>query len=80
MRAWILQSSGNYYGRPTVPAVYRPWNGKRWLQGNVSTGGYQDQMWLRVEERDNRSELHVVITHKSLDSKPSARSEYWFVK
>ena len=80
MRVWVRQSTGKFYGRPTVNAVYRPWKGKRWLQGNVSTGGYQDQMWVRVEERDGRSQLHVLIKHQSLDSKPSSQSEYWFVK
>lgn len=80
MRVWVRQSSGQFYGRPTVNAVYRPWKGHRWLQGNVSTGGYQDQMWLLVEQRNGQSQLHVVIKHQSLDSKPSSQSEYWFVK
>jgi hypothetical protein len=80
MRVWVKQSTGKFYGRPTVNAVYRPWKGQQWLQGNVSTGGYQDQMWVRVEEHDGRSQLHVLIRHKSLDSKPSSQSEYWFVK
>jgi hypothetical protein len=80
MRVWVRQSSGQFYGRPTVNAVYRPWKGRRWLQGNVSTGGYQDQMWLLVEQRNGQSQLHVVIKHQSLDSKPSSQSEYWFVK
>jgi muconate cycloisomerase len=60
--------------------VYRPWKGERWLQGNVSTGGYQDQIWARAEDRNGASLLHVFITHKSLDSKPDAHSEYWFAK
>jgi hypothetical protein len=80
MRVWVKQSTGKFYGRPTVNAVYRPWKGNQWLQGNVPTGGYQDQMWLHVEQRDRRSQLHVLIKHKSLDSKPSSQSEYWFVK
>jgi len=80
MRVWVKQSTGKFYGRPTVNAAYRPWKGKRWLQGNVLTGGYQDQMWVHVEERDGRSQLHVFIKHQSLDSKPSSQSEYWFVK
>src|ERR1051326_2620081 len=42
MRVWVKQSTGKFYGRPAVKAVYRPWKGYRWLQGNVSTGGYQD--------------------------------------
>jgi len=63
-----------------VNAVWRQSKGKEWLQGNVSTGGYQDQMWLRVEQHDGKSELYVFIRHQSLDSKPSAHSEYWFVK
>ena len=80
MRVWVRQSTGKFYGRPAVNAVYRPWKGQKWLQGNVPTGGYQDQMWMHVEERAGRSELHVFIKHQSLDSKPSAQSEYWFVK
>jgi hypothetical protein len=80
MRVWVKQSTGKFYGRPTVNAVYRPWRGHKWLQGNVTTGGYQDQMWVLVEERNGQSQLHVVIKHQSLDSKPSAQSEYWFVK
>ncbi len=80
MRVWVKQSTGQFYGRPTVNAVYRPWKGQKWLQGNVSTGGYQDQMWVHVEQRDGRSQLHVFIKHQSLDSKPSSQSEYWFVK
>jgi hypothetical protein len=80
IRVWVRQSTGGYYGRPSVKAVYRPWNRQRWLQGNVSTGGYQDQMWLHVEERDGRTQLHVFIKHQSLDSKPSSQSEYWYVK
>jgi len=80
IRVWVRQSTGKFYGRPTVNAVYRAWKGAQWLQGNVSTGGYQDQMWMRVEERNSRSHLHVYIKHQSLDSKPSAQSEYWFAK
>ena len=80
MRVWVKQSTGKFFGRPTVKAAYRPWKGQRWLQGNVYTGGYQDQMWLRVEERAGRSQLHVFIKHQSLDSKPSSQSEYWFTK
>jgi hypothetical protein len=80
IRVWVTQSTGKFYGRPPVKAVYRSWNGRRWLQGNVSTGGYQDQMWLDVEQRNGQPQLHVFIKHKSLDSKPDAQSEYWFVK
>jgi len=76
MRVWVRQAPHQYYKRPYVDAAFRPWNRKRWLQGNVPTGGYQDQMWLLVEERDGRSQLHVYIKHKSLDSKPSTQSEY----
>jgi len=80
VRAWVRQSSGQFFGRPSVKAVYRPWNGKRWLQGNVPTGGYVDQMWLHAEDRDGRLQLHVFIKHQSLDSKPSSQSEYWYAK
>jgi len=80
MRVWVRQSTGQFYGRPTVKAFYRLWKGKKWLRGNVSTGGYQDQMWLLVEPHEGKSQLHVLIRHQSLDSKPSAQSEYWFAK
>jgi|ERR1700722_17158132 hypothetical protein len=80
MRVWVKQSTGQFYGRAPVNAVYRPWKGQKWLHGNVSTGGYQDQMWVHVEDRNGRSQLHVFIRHQSLDSKPSSQSEYWFVK
>ena len=80
MRVWVKQSTGKFYGRPAVKATYRPWKGQKWLQGNVATGGYQDQMWVRVEERNGQSQLHVFIKHQSLDSKPSSQSEYWYVK
>jgi hypothetical protein len=80
MRVWVKKSDGGLYGRPAVKTFYRTWKGKRWLRGNVSTGGYQDQMWLLAEERDGRPQLHVYIRHQSLDSKPSAQSEYWYVR
>jgi hypothetical protein len=80
MRAWVKKSDGGFFGRPSVKAAYRSWKGQRWLQGNVPTGGYVDQMWLHAEERDGRPQLHVFIKHQSLDSKPSSQSEYWFVK
>ncbi len=80
MRVWVRQSTGKFYGRPTMKAVYRPWQGKQWLQSNVATGGYQDQMWARVEEHNGQRQLHVFIKHKSLDSKPSSQSEYWYGK
>src|SRR5712675_1123291 len=33
MRVWVRQSTGKFYGRPTVTAAYRPWKGQKWLQG-----------------------------------------------
>jgi hypothetical protein len=80
LRVWVKQSSGQMYGRAAVKAAYRNWNGKQWLQGNVSTGGYQDQMWMRVEPRNGQNQLRVIIKHQSLDSKPSSQSEYWYAK
>ena len=80
MRVWVRQSTGKFYGRPTVTAAYRPWKHQEWLQGNVPTGGYKDEMWVHVEDRNGQSQLHVYIRHQSLDSKPSSQSEYWFVK
>jgi hypothetical protein len=78
MRAWVRQSSGQFYGRPTVDAEYRTWNAKRWMYGRIPTGGYVDHMWLRTENRDGQRQLHVLIKHESLDRKPSATSEFWF--
>lgn len=78
MRAWVRQSDGNYYGRPTVKAGLRPWKGNQWFVGRVPTGGYVDDVWARVEQRDGQRMLHVLIRHESLDSKPSASSEHWF--
>ena len=78
MRVWVLQSSGNYYGRPTVRAGVQSWKGKQWFVGRIPTGGYVDHVWARVEPRDGERRLHVLIKHESLDSKPSASSEHWF--
>ena len=80
MRVWVRQSTGKFYGRPAVKAAYRLWKSKQWLQGNVPTGGYVDQMWMHAEDHNGQSQLHVLIKHQSLDSKPSAQSEYWFLK
>ncbi len=79
MRAWVKQSNGQFFGRPTVNATYRPWNRTKWLYGRIPTGGYVDNMWLQAVEKDGKRQLHVLIKHESLDSKPSATSEYWFV-
>ena len=78
MRAWVRQSSGKFYGRPSVAANYRAWKGQQWLYGRIPTGGYQDHMWLHAEEKDGQPHLHVRIKHESLDSKPSASSDFWF--
>lgn len=70
VRAWVYGSNG-WYGRPTMPArTVRDSRGQTWLRADVSTGGYQDQMWLR---RDGAN-MKVFIKHKSLDSKPDASS------
>lgn len=80
LRVWVRQSSGKFYGRPSVNLAYRVWKGQKWLRGDVPTGGYVDQMWLRVEPHAGSQQLHVLIRHQSLDSKPSANSEYWYRK
>jgi hypothetical protein len=80
MRVWVKQSSGKFYGRPPVKAVFLVSKGQKWLRGDVPTGGYVDQMWVRVEQRDGRPQLHALIRHQSLDSKPSSNSEYWYSK
>lgn len=78
LKVWVRQSTGQCYGRPNVKATYRPWNGNQWLYGKVPTGGYQDHLWMRAVTRDGTPQLHVLIKHESLDSKPSSTSEYWF--
>jgi hypothetical protein len=78
LRAWVRQSDGNWYGRPSVNATWRNWNGKRWLVGRVPTGGYVDAIWTRAEHRDGKRMLRVVINHESLDSKPSSTDAYWY--
>ncbi len=78
LKVWVKQSSGKYYGRPTVSAAYRTSKGVKWLYGRVVTGGYEDQMWMRAVDRDGKPHLHVLIKHQSLDSKPSSTSEYWY--
>lgn len=80
VRVWVRQDTGKFFGRPTVNGFYRPWKGKQWLRGNVTTGGYQDQMWMVVDQHEGKSQLHVMIRHQSLDIKPSSQSDYWFVK
>lgn len=80
MRCWVRQSNGQFYGRPTVKATYRSWNGKQWLVGKVPTGGYVDWVWARAEMRDGKNQMQVLIKHESLDSKPSAQSNYWFTR
>jgi len=78
MRVWVRQSSGQFYGRPSVNATFRPWNGKKWLYGKVPTGGYVDHVWMSVVQRDGQPQLHVLIKHESLDRKPSSTSQFWF--
>ncbi|MCU1244720.1 MAG: hypothetical protein JWN02_630 [Acidobacteria bacterium] len=80
MGVWVRQSTGKFYGFTPVKAFYRPWKGNQWLRGNVYRGGTQDQLWLHVEEHNKRQQLHVLIRHQSLDSRPSSQSEYWFAK
>jgi hypothetical protein len=78
LRVWVLQSSGQFYGRPSVSAGYKPWKGQQWMVGKVSTGGYLDHLWMRADNGGGQKRLHVLIKHESLDSKPSANSEHWF--
>lgn len=80
LRVWVKQSSGKMYGRPPVNVAYRLSKGQKWLFGSVPTGGYVDRMWLRVEQRDGRPQLHVLIRHESLDRKPSSDSQYWYTR
>jgi len=78
LRAWVLQSSGKLYGRPSAQAHWRQWKGQRWLVARVPTGGYVDNIWATAAQRDGQQMLHVLIKHESLDSKPSSTSEHWF--
>ena len=78
MRVWVRQSTGAFYGRPPVKAGVRSWQGRQWFVGRVPTGGYVDNIWARVDQKDGKRLLHVLIKHESLDSKPSASSEHWF--
>ena len=78
LKVWVRQSSGQFYGRPTVAADYRTWKGQRWMVGRVPTGGYVDNVWMRQVQTDGKRQLHVLIKHESLDSKPSSTTEHWF--
>lgn len=78
MRAWVRQDTGKYFGRPPVKAGVRRWKNQDWFVGRVPTGGYVDNIWARVEQKDGKRMLRVLIKHESLDSKPSATSEHWF--
>lgn len=78
LRVWVLQSSGQYYGRPSVRAAHKTWKNQKWMVGRVPTGGYVDNVWMQAVTSDGQRKLHVLIKHESLDSKPSATSEHWF--
>jgi hypothetical protein len=76
IRPWIKQSGGQWFGRPRVKANFINSKGKRWLLGKVPTGGYVDEMFMRIENGN----LRVFIRHKSLDSKPDASSWHTYRK
>lgn len=78
LRVWVLQSSGKYYGRPSVSAAHKTWKNQSWMVGRVPTGGYVDNVWMQTVTTDGQRRLHVLIKHESLDSKPSSTSEHWF--
>jgi hypothetical protein len=78
LRVWVPQSTGSLYGRPSVAANVRSWQGKRWMVGRVPTGGYVDNVWMNAVQSNGERRLHVLIKHESLDSKPSSTSEHWF--
>jgi hypothetical protein len=75
-RVWVKQSSGQWFGRPSVAGHFVTDKGKRWLFARVPTGGYLDKMWMR----NNGANLRVFIFHESLDSKPSAQSWHDYKK
>jgi hypothetical protein len=75
-RVWVQQSTGKWFGRPRVKANFVNSQGHQWLLAKVPTGGYVDQMFMRVEN----GELVVFIRHKSLDSKPDASDWYRYAK
>ena len=72
VKVWVKQSSGQWFGRPRVKGNFINSQGKQWLLAKVPTGGYVDNMFMRIE----RGDLRVFVRHKSLDSKPDATS--WF--
>lgn len=76
VRVWVHQSSGQWFGRPRVQGKFINSKGKQWLLAKVPTGGYVDQMFMRVENGD----LRVFILHKSLDIKPDASVWYTYKK
>ncbi|BAZ40333.1 hypothetical protein NIES4101_62940 [Calothrix sp. NIES-4101] len=76
----VKQSSGALYQRSQVEGRLVNSGGKRWLFAKVPTGGYVDNMWMRTETVAGKTQLYVSILHKSLDSKPDARSRFWYSK
>lgn len=76
VKPWVKQSSGQWFGRRREKATFTNSAGHRWLLAKVVTGGYQDHMFMRVEN----GELVVFIKHKSLDSKPDASNWYRYAK
>ena len=73
------QRDGTLYNRPEVWAEYAvSARGTKWLLAEVPTGGYVDHMQMHMVEKDGEKYLHVLILHKSLDSKPDANSDLWF--
>jgi hypothetical protein len=74
-KVFVKQSSGALYQRAPVTATHIvDQKTGRWLLAKVTTGGYQDHMYMRVIRRGNDTLLKVFIRHKSLDQKPDATS------
>jgi hypothetical protein len=74
VKAWVLQSSGQWFGRPSVRGNFVNSQGKQWLLAKVPVGGYVDNMFMRNVNGD----LQVFILHKSLDVKPDASVWYTY--
>jgi hypothetical protein len=79
---WVKQSSGALYNRGTFRADLRHTNdGAKWIVPKpYGVGGYFEHLWLREYNHNGQKYLRVWVYDESLDAKPSATSDYWFVR
>ena len=81
VNVWVRQSDGNLFHRGTFFGHGEMSEGAEWVYVEVPTGGYVDNMWMRVYDPTRPSQrMRVWIDHHSLDSKPSAVSNSWFLR